>query len=133
MMDEKYRAILDLPHHTSATHPRMSLHARAAQFSPFSALTGFEDIIEETSRLTDSETELSEDEQKALDQRLRELSAVIPEHPGITVTYFKKDSRKRGGSYVTVTGALKEIDEYARSIVLADGTSIPIGLIKSIS
>lgn len=48
MMDKRYDKILEMPHHTSATHKPMPLYNRAAQFSPFAALTGYEDIISDT-------------------------------------------------------------------------------------
>ena len=56
----KYDDIIDLPHHVSETHARMSRHDRAAQFSPFAALTGFEDMIDDTARDTSERYEANE-------------------------------------------------------------------------
>ena len=55
---ENYDDIIHLPHHVSKKHPKLSMQQRAAQFAPFAALTGYEDAINETVRLTESEMEL---------------------------------------------------------------------------
>lgn len=128
----RYDDIIDLPHPVSGRHPAMSMYDRAAQFSPFAALTGYEDILEETGRLTDADTELTEAAVEAIDRKLR----LLQEHSGapnkITVTYFQPDSRKAGGSFVTVTGSCKKVLSYERLLVLCDGTDIPIDQIKSL-
>lgn len=98
---------------------------RAAQFSPFAALTGYDAVVKESARLTDRKIELSEDEKAVLDERLRVLTDTLP-HPDAVFTYFLPDSRKEGGAYVTVTGRLKRVDELRRVILLMDGTGIPI-------
>ncbi len=52
-----YADIIDLPHHQSSTHPHMSLYDRAAQFAPFAALTGYDDMItQEARKINDSIT-----------------------------------------------------------------------------
>ena len=120
----KYDDIINMPHHVSATHPQMSLHDRAAQFSPFAALTGHEDAIKETARLTDEWMEPDDDRKSELNEKLQELLARIEEKPPVTVTYFIPDEQKAGGTYVTVTGKLKKINEYDRMLVLEDGLTI---------
>lgn len=120
----KYDDIINMPHHVSATHPQMSLHDRAAQFSPFAALTGHEDAIKETARLTDEWMEPDDDRKSELNGKLQELLARIGEKPPVTVTYFIPDEQKAGGTYVTVTGKLKKINEYDRMLVLEDGLTI---------
>lgn len=120
----KYDDIINMPHHVSATHPQMSLHDRAAQFSPFAALTGHEDAIKETARLTDEWMEPDDDRKSELNGKLQELLARIGEKPPVTVTYFIPDEQKAGGTYVTVTGKLKKINEYDRMLVLEDGLII---------
>jgi len=127
MIEDKYRDIINLPHHTSLTHPRMSIASRAAQFSPFAALTGYEGVIQETGRLTDSKILLAEDERIALDKTLSELVSKSQSQPvNITVVYFKKDSRKEGGEYISVSSSLKKVDEYMRALILDSGESIPL-------
>ena len=117
-----YDDIIDLPHPTSERHPRMPMANRAAQFSPFAALSGYDDAVKETARLTDGKIELTEEEKANLDARLQLLE------PGIAAsfTYFQPDSRKQGGAYVTASGEVKRIDGIAREIILMDGRRIPI-------
>lgn len=128
-----YTDIIHLPHHTSATHPHMSRTDRAAQFSPFAALTGYHAAIEETERLTDVRAELSEDEKKALNEKLGLLQEKITHCPEAAITYFQPDHRKEGGAYVTVIGNVRRIDMYERMIIMKDGTKIPIDEIAGIA
>ncbi len=123
-MKGPYDDIIHLPHHVSANRPQMSMTDRAAQFSPFAALTGYGEAVKETARLTGEKIELDETEQAILDRKQRILMDAISEHPAITVTYFKKDERKAGGEYRTVSGKLKKIDEWDRTLILADGEQI---------
>lgn len=122
----RYDDLLDLPHHVSATHPHMSLLDRAAQFAPFKALTGFEDEVEETARLTDARTEPGEDRIARLDARLRLLEKHLAEAPTVSVTFFRPDSRKDGGRYETVSGTVGKIDPVSRRLVFQSGQSIDI-------
>lgn len=122
----EYEDIIALPHHVSASHPQMSLADRAAQFSPFAALTGYEDAIDESARLTEEQIELDENAREELDEKLRQIRECGEAHPEITVIYFQKDARKDGGAYVTLTGRVKKIDEYARMISFMDGTVVRI-------
>jgi len=121
-----YDDILHHPHHVSAHHPRMPMIDRAAQFSPFAALTGYDAVVKESARLTDQKIELSEDEKTVLDERLHLLTDALPQQPEVAFTYFLPDNRKEGGAYVTVTGRLKRVDELRRVLLLTDGTEIPI-------
>lgn len=97
---------------------------RAAQFSPFAALTGYGDAIDETARLTDARIELSEEERAELDYKQQYLATL--DAPTVTVTYFVPDERKTGGAYVTHTGTLKRIDELERMMVFADGARVSL-------
>ena len=126
-----YDDIIDLPRPRSAHEP-MPMSDRAAQFSPFAALTGYEDAIDETARLTDARVELGESAVEELERALAGIAARISERPAVTVTYFVPDERKSGGAYVTRAGALKRIDELERELVFADGTRIAVGDIVSI-
>ena len=125
-MNFPYEDIIHLPHHISSKRPRMSAVDRAAQFSPFAALVGYDAAIQETGRLTTEKIELTEEEKSFLDQKQKILLERIAEHPEITVTYFLPDDRKTGGSYTTVTGNLKRIDDISHVILLTDGTGISI-------
>lgn len=128
----QYDDIINLPHHTSGTRSRMSMTNRAAQFSPFAALTGYDDAVVETARLTDERHELTEDEKDLLNERLQILSENAHDRPMIEITYFKPDDRKDGGSYEKVRGAVRWIDEGEMKVVFANGTRITIGNICSI-
>ena len=121
-----YDDIINLPHHTSPTRPRMSMIDRAAQFSPFAALTGYDAAVKETARLTDWRIELDEYEKAALDERLCLLQEHLKEFPQVTITYFQPDARKSGGSYLSVTGSVKKIDNYEKCIVMTDKQKIAI-------
>lgn len=132
-MTGPYDDIINMPHHVSASRPRMSMIDRAAQFSPFAALSGYGEAVAETARLTDRKIEIDETDQAILDMKQRILMDAILEHPLITVTYFKKDERKDGGKYLTVSGELKKIDEYERTIILATGEQIGFDDVYDIS
>lgn len=130
--EHRYDDIINMPHHQSATHPHMSMMDRAAQFSPFAALTGHEDAIKETARLVDRRIELDEDILCKLDEQLQLIRANIEKHPSVVITYFLSDERKEGGTYVTVSESVKKIDEYEQVIILQNGTRISMGDIVDI-
>ena len=128
----KYEDIIHLPHHISQRRPRMPISDRAAQFSPFAALTGHDAAVKETARLTDEWIELTESRKESVNRQLQKVKEDIDEHPSIAVTYFVPDERKSGGEYVTMTGKVKKINEYERIILLEDETVIPIDMILDI-
>lgn len=125
-MKETYDDIINLPHHVSTTHPHMTAVDRAAQFSPFAALTGYDSAIKETARLTDERIELDEYAKNTLSDRLQIIADRIKGYPEIEITYFQPDAKKTGGAYVTAVGSAKKIDEYERVVVMTDGVKIPI-------
>lgn len=124
--EEIYADIIDLPHHELTTRQRMPVINRAASFSPFAALTGYDEHIREAGRLTDERTDLDEDTKQKLNERLRIALDMADVQPQIKITYFLPDERKSGGSYVEYTGVLMRVDEYEKKIILADKTQIPI-------
>lgn len=130
MMD--FDDIIDMPHHISKRHPQMSMHDRAAQFSPFAALVGYESAVRETARLTDQKNELGEYEAELLNKRLGIIAELSDIHPEINVTYFRPDELKSGGAYVTESGSVKCINEYDHTVVLVDGRTISINDIACI-
>lgn len=128
----RYDDMIDLPRPESGKHPRMSRLARAAQFSAFAALTGYEDYISEEGRLTDSRGELDEDEKNLLDLKLRILEENAERSPEITVTVFVPDRTKSGGKYVTETGRFKKIDKEKQELVTENGGTFPVGDILAV-
>lgn len=131
-MKNPYEEMLNAPCPTSKNHPRMSMHDRSAQFSPFAALTGFGNEINESNRTTEKFTELSEDEKSELDNVISSLSN-LPSTPELKVAYFIPDPKKEGGNYLVKTGKLKKIDYVQRRIVLENDFKIDIDKIRTIS
>ena len=129
----RYDDIINLPHHTSKTHKRMSVESRAAQFAPFAALTGYEDAVKETARLTDEEIIIDDGLKEKLNDKLQYLLSKIKTEPKATFTYFIKDKNKNGGKYKTITNKIKKIDLYNQYIILIDNTKIPINNIINIT
>lgn len=123
---EKYKDIINLPHHVSKKYPQMSLEARSAQFAPFAALTGYEEVVKETARLTEDRIELDEELKTILDQKIYLLKKQIKDNPEVAITYFVPDDKKEGGKYKTVTGKVKKIDNFNKSIILTSGEKIEI-------
>ena len=117
-MTHPYEDILYLPHHQSPSRKKMSMVDRAAQFSPFAALSGYEASIRETQRLTEEYSELSTDAIKILNEKMRHLLQTERESPTITVTYFVPDPRKQGGSYRKITERLKKVDQTHQMLLL---------------
>ena len=130
--DHRYDSIKKLPHYQSVTRPHMSLYDRAAQFSPFAALTGYDDAVKETARLTDTKAELDEYEKAAINERLNRIQDTFDVQPEVSITYFLPDKKKSGGAYITVTGCVKKVDEYEHIVVMRDGTNVPIDDISEI-
>lgn len=124
----QYEDIIDLPHYVSKKHPRMSTMARAAQFAPFAALTGYEDAINETARFTDQKMELDENKKAELDEKmgylLENLKKPVEEREQVTFTWFQKDARKEGGTYIDCTEKIKRINTYTQRVTMMDETQI---------
>ena len=129
---EKYDDIIELPHHVSKVHPQMSMANRAAQFSPFAALSGYEDALDEAARLTDAEVELSECSIQEINEKVNYLMEHLPDHDEITILYFTPDEKKAGGRYSSSTGKIKKVREFEQEIEMMDGTVIAIKRILSI-
>ncbi len=122
-MNEKYKKIIDLPHRESKTHEPMARSDRAAQFAPYSALSGYEDAVQETARLTDKRIELDEYEKERINTSLIALLSSPPD-TRVSITYFRPDKRKNGGAYVTATGEIDKIDEIKKELTLIHGYRI---------
>lgn len=124
--EHKYDDIINMPHHVSMTRSHMSALDRAAQFSPFAALTGHDAAIKETARLTNERIDLDESSRELLDEKLLILQEHLEEQPKVSITYFKQDEKKSGGEYQSVTNKIIKLNEYENTILLEDGTIIPI-------
>ena len=128
-MNPKYSKLKNITRPQYPDLPPMSIEDRAAQFSPFAAVVGYDDAVEETARLTDSMIELSEDEIVLLNGALAKLRESIDEKPQIRVTYFVPDDKKDGGEYVSKTGIVKRIDEYENVLIFTDGEKVAVSSI----
>lgn len=127
-----YSDIINLPHPEPKNHTRMSKEGRAAQFGAFRALTGHEEAIYETARHTDLKPELNENRIEQINLQLNMLNEKIDEKPMITLTYFLPDERKCGGEIITCCKSVSKLDLYQRSIIFADGLSVPFEMILNI-
>ena len=128
----KYDDIIHLPRHVSPKRSPMSNYDRAAQFSPFAALTGYDAVIAETGRLTDRQIELDEGGKVLLDEKLQLIREHLSEQPKVPLTVFCPDDRKQGGAYRTVVGHVKKIDPITHCLVLSEGDVISIDRIYGI-
>ncbi len=131
--EHRYDDIIGLPHHLSASRKQMDPLSRAAQFSPFAALTGFEDYIFEEGRFTDGKAELDEDEKAAIGARLSSLAALFPEAGEVIVTYWSEDGKKAGGRYLTVSGKVEKIDAEKGTVSFENGVTLSVSDVFSVS
>ena len=122
----KYDDIINLSHHVSSGHPQMPMMNRAAQFSPFAALTGYDDAVRETARLTDEKIELDEYEKEELDRKIQWIGSHLDEHIPVSITYFQPDDKKAGGAYEEIVDTVRKINVYEHEILLSGGTRIPM-------
>ena len=129
----KYKDIINLPHHVSKTRNPMSLYNRAAQFAPFAALTGYDDAIKEIARLTEQKIELSDELKNMLNQKIKLIIENIKLQPEVVITYFVHDNKKSGGVYKTISGNVKRIDEVEKCIIFTNKLKIFFSDIISIS
>ena len=129
----KYDDMLNMEHHVSKLHAPMSMTNRAAQFAPFAALTGYDEAVRETGRLTDRRAELDENEKEEINNKLLMLQDCIDEHHTVTITYFVPDKNKQGGKYETVTSAVKKLNVIDRCLIMDNGTNVEINEITDIT
>ncbi len=120
----KYDDIINLPHHVSNTRKPMSLHNRAVQFAPFAALKGYDSAIKEEARITSKKIELDEELNFILNKNIKLINDNIKQKPEVIITYFIPDNKKIGGSYETIIGNVKKIDNVNKFIILVDNKKI---------
>ena len=125
-MAENYEDIINLPHHISKKHRPMPREARAAQFAPFAALTGYESDVNEAARYTGKRRELGEYKTDRLNRRINEIRDGIHGNTEVIITYFKPDEKKAGGEYLNIGGRVRKIDDYGRTLTLTSGALIPL-------
>lgn len=130
--EHRYDDIINLPHHQSKERAHMSRHDRAAQFAPFAALSGHEEAIEETARLTDEKIILDESAIEKINEKLYEISQHLSEKWNVSITYFKPDRQKSGGAYLTDVGTVKKIDEIEKLVLMDSGMKIKMEQIVGI-
>lgn len=133
MQEKSYEDIINLQHHVSTKHPHMSLEERSAQFAPFSALTGYEDCVEEAARLTDDRIDIGEDAREILNKKIANIIKIIDKKQKIKVTYFIPDDKKSGGKYTTIEKKIKNIDQINQELILINGPKIKLHDIIDIS
>ena len=131
-MAENYEDIINLPHHISKEHRPMQREARAAQFAPFAALTGYESDVNEAARYTGKRRELGEYETERLNRRINEIRDGIHGNTEVIITYFKPDEKKTGGEYLNIGGRVRKIADYGRTLTLTSGALIPLDDISEI-
>lgn len=132
-VSHKYDDIINLPHHRSDKRPKMPLCDRAAQFSPFAALTGYDEAIKESARLTEQRRELSDEKKNELNAKLSLLRIKNRSRTEVNIIYFIPDQKKDGGAYTSVTGAVRRIDDCRRIIIMENQQKIPLDDIWDIS
>lgn len=121
-----YEDIINIPRHISKTRPQASMADRAARFSPFAAISGYEDMVREAARVTEERTEITEAAKELINEKLNMIAEFINEEHEVTITYFEPDKKKSGGAYITTTGVVKRIDELKRIVVMKNNKKIKI-------
>ena len=124
--EHKYDDIINLEHHISKKHKQMSLESRSAQFAPFAALTGYDEAVKETARITDSKIFIDDGIKEIINKTIQQIKNNLNNNIQIKVTYFGPDELKSGGNYQTKIGIVAKVNEYLKIIKLEEGTEIPI-------
>ena len=121
-----YEDIVNLPPHISKKHPQPSMMDRAARFAPFAAITGYEEMVLEEARVTEEQIHLDEDAVALICEKINMIQEFIDEEPEVKITYFEPDKKKTGGTYITITGTPKRVDEYEQLLIMNDGKKIKL-------
>ena len=127
-----YEDIINIPRHISKTHPEASMADRAARFSPFAAISGYEDMVREAARVTEERIEITDAVKEQLNEKLNMIAEFLGEEHEVTITYFEPDKKKSGGAYISITGVVKRIDELKRIIIMKNNKKIKIDDISAL-
>ena len=127
-----YEDIVNIPRHISKVHPQATMADRAARFSPFAAISGYEDMIKEAARVTEERIDITDATKELLNEKLNMIVEFLDEEPEVTITYFEPDKKKDGGAYLSITGTVKRIDEYERIVLMTNEMKIKIDEIYAI-
>ena len=127
-----YEDIVNLPRHITKIHPQATMDDRAARFSPFAAISGYEDMVKEAARVTEERIDITDATKELLNEKLNMIIEFLDEEPEVTITYFEPDKKKDGGAYISITGTVKRIDEYERFVLMSDDKKIRIEEIYAI-
>lgn len=127
-----YEDIVNLPRHISKVHPQATMADRAARFSPFAAISGYEDMVKEVARVTEERIDITDATKELLNEKMNMIIEFLDEQPEVTITYFEPDKKKDGGAYVSITGTVKRIDEYERIVLMSNDKKIRIDEIYAI-
>ena len=127
-----YEDIVNLPRHISKVHPQATMADRAARFSPFAAISGYEDMVKEAARVTEERIDITDATKELLNEKLNMIIEFLDEEPEVTITYFEPDKKNDGGAYISITGTVKRIDEYERIVLMSDDKKIRIDEIYAI-
>ena len=130
---DKYDDIINLPHYEPKYHPRMSKYKRSAQFAPFAALVGYDEQVQECSRLTDKRLEIDDELKEKINYKLNKINELIKNNPEVEITYFIPDVKKDGGKYIVEKGNVKRIDYINRFIKLTDNKKIVLDDVVAIT
>ena len=121
-----YEDIVNLPRHISKVHPQATMADRAARFSPFAAISGYEDMVKEAARVTEERIDITDAMKELLNEKLNMIIEFLDEEPEVTITYFEPDKKKDGGAYISITGTVKRINEYERIVLMSNDKKIRI-------
>lgn len=127
-----YEDIINIPRHISKTHPEASMADRAARFSPFAAISGYEDMVREAARVTEERIEITDAVKELLNEKLNMIAEFLGEEHEVTITYFEPDKKKSGGAYISITGVVKRIDELKRIVIMKNNKKIKIDDISAL-
>lgn len=131
IQNEKYDDIINMEHHISKKHPQMSLENRSTQFAPFSALTGYDDEVEEVCRYTEEQKYIDEEKKEEINNKLQIIKQ--QKDKKVMIQYFEKDSKKEGGKYIKTEGKIKKIDDYQKAIYMDNNKKILLDNIININ
>lgn len=116
-----------------SNHSHLSIESRASQFSPFAALTGYDDEVKEAARITNRKIIIDDGLKEVLNDKLNYLNDHIKEYSNVSITYFVKDNKKEGGKYLTKQGIIKRIDTVNEIIKFSDNITISMNDIINIT